>query len=266
MPGPVATDPDDLALALELSDIADSITGERFGAADLKVETKPDLTPVTEADKAVEHAIRDRLAVVRPEDSVIGEEYGDSPGSGRRRWIIDPIDGTKNFVRGIPVWGTLIALQDDEQGVVAAVSAPALHRRWWAAKGVGAFVDDGRADGPRALSVSGVRELGDAQLLLGGIEGWEQVGRLDQLLALVRSCWRSRGYGDFWQYMLVAEGVAEIGLDPEVSVWDLAAPQLIVEEAGGRFTDLAGQATAAGGDAIASNGLVHDAALAFVGR
>ena len=248
--------PDDLALALELADLADAITLERYRASDLVVETKPDLTPVTEADRAAEEAIRERLASVRPGDAVVGEEYGGT-AEAERRWIVDPIDGTKNFVRGIPVWATLIALED----VAAVVSAPALHRRWWAARGKGAFADDGRP-----VHVSSVRDLGDAQLLWSGIEEWDGVGRTDAMLELARACWRTRGLGDFWQYMLVAEGAAEIALDPEVKLWDLAAPQLIVEEAGGRFTDLSGLPRADGGSGIATNGLLHEAALEIVGR
>lgn len=247
--------PDDLALALELADLADAVTLERYRASDLVVETKPDLTPVTEADRAAEEAIRERLASVRPRDGVVGEEYGGT-AEAERRWIVDPIDGTKNFVRGIPVWATLIALED----VAAVVSAPALHRRWWAARGQGAFADDGRP-----IRVSSVRALEDAQLLWSGIEEWDGVGRGDAMLELARRCWRSRGLGDFWQYMLVAEGAAEIALDPEVKLWDLAAPQLIVEEAGGRFTDLSGQPRADGGSGLATNGLLHDSVLEVVG-
>jgi len=262
----VATDPDDLALALELAEIADSITRERFRAADLKIETKPDMTPVTEADTAVEHALADRLATVRPEDAVLGEEYGaQSAPDSSRRWVIDPIDGTKNYVRGIPVWGTLIALQEDEQTTVGVVSAPALGRRWWGVRGAGAHVDDGLG-APRELRVSAVHQLSDAQLSFAGMDGWEERGRLDALLDLSRSCWRTRGFGDFWHYMLVAEGAVDIAVEPAVALWDLAALTVIVEEAGGRFTDLGGVATAGGGDAIASNGLVHDAALAIIGR
>jgi histidinol-phosphatase len=262
----VATDPDDLALALELADIADSITRERWRAADLKVETKPDMTPVTEADTAVEHALGDRLATARPEDAVIGEEYGaTSAPDSSRRWVLDPIDGTKNYVRGIPVWGTLIALQEGGETTVGVVSAPALGRRWWGARGAGAFVDESLG-APRELRVSAVRDLSAAQLFFAGTDGWEELGRLDAVLELSRRCWRTRGFGDFWQYMLVAEGAAEIALDPTVALWDLAALTVIVEEAGGRFSDLGGVATAGGGDAIASNGLVHDAALAIIGR
>jgi histidinol-phosphatase len=247
--------PDDLALALELADLADAITLERYLASDLVVETKPDLTPVTEADQAAEQAIRERLASARPGDGIIGEEFG-TTAAADRQWVVDPIDGTKNYVRGIPVWATLIALRDQ----VAVVSAPALRRRWWASRGSGAFA------GGRPIHVSAVAELADAQLLWSGVEEWEAVGRTEDVLNLARRCWRSRGLGDFWQYMLVAEGAAEIALDPEVRLWDLAAPQLIVEEAGGRFTDLQGAPRADGGSGIATNGLLHDAALGIVGR
>jgi histidinol-phosphatase len=263
----VAARDDDLALALELGDVADEITRARFQASDLVVETKPDLTPVTEADTAVERTLRDRLAVARPGDAVMGEEFGSSEaGDAGRRWIVDPIDGTKNYVRGIPVWATLVALQEGDEVTVGVVSAPALGRRWWAAKGAGAYMSDGLSDGPRRLRVSGVRALEDAQLCISGFDGWEAAGALDGLLSLARSCWRTRGFGDFWIYMLVAEGVAEIGCEAAVSLWDLAAPQVIVEEAGGTFTDLAGVPTAAGGNALATNGLLHDEALALVRR
>ena len=254
---------DDLALALELAGLADEITLGRFGAEDLAVETKPDLTPVTEADRGVERLVRERLAAARPDDAIVGEELGGS-GEGPRRWIVDPIDGTKNYVRGIPVWATLLALEVEGEIELGVVSAPALYRRWWASRGEGAFMDDGRTT--RRLRVSGVGRLADAQLCLASFKDWEGIGRLDDLLELGRRCWRTRGLGDFWNYMLVAEGAADIGLEPEVKVWDLAAPLVIVEEAGGRFTDLGGGARADGGDAIATNGLVHDAALAIIGR
>jgi histidinol-phosphatase len=254
---------DDLALALELAGLADEITIARFRAEDLAVETKPDLTPVTEADRSVEHLVRDRLGAERPGDAIVGEELGDS-GDGPRRWIIDPIDGTKNYVRGIPVWATLVALEVGGVIEVGVVSAPALYRRWWASRGEGAFLYDGRTT--RRLRVSGIGRLEDAQLCLAGFPEWEGIGRLDALLELGRRCWRTRGLGDFWSYMLVAEGAADIGLDPEVNLWDLAAPMVIVEEAGGTFTDLGGTPRADGGDAIATNGLVHDAALAIIGR
>ena len=252
----------DLALALELADLADSITLGRYRAEDLRVETKPDRTPVTEADRAVEQAIRRQLAAVRPEDAVVGEEYGAGAkrASGERRWIIDPIDGTMSYMRGMPTWTTLIALSVADEIAVGVVSAPALPRRWWAGRGLGAFADGAR------IGVSRISRLADAMLTWSGIEDWNAIGRLDAILELGRRCWRSRGIGDAWQYMLVAEGAAEIALDPEVSIWDMAAPMVIVEEAGGRFTDLAGVRTPSGGDGIATNGLVHDAALAVVGR
>lgn len=258
---------DDLALALELADAADAITLARFRAEDLVVETKPDLTPVSEADRDVEQALRDRLASTRPQDTVFGEEYGGAGEGGARRWIVDPIDGTKGYVRGMPVWATLLALEADGEIVLGVVSAPAMGRRWWAVRGAGAFTSDGTGTATgerRPLRVSGVRELGDAQMCFGGFEEWRQAGRLDRLLALARECWRTRGYGDFWQYMLVAEGVAEIALDPAVAVWDVAAPMVIVEEAGGRFSDFTGAPTATGGAGIATNGLVHEAARAIL--
>jgi histidinol-phosphatase len=258
---------DDLALALELADVADTITLSRFRAADLVVETKPDLTPVSEADRAVEQAMRERLAGIRPEDRVVGEEYGeDGAAAAQRRWIVDPIDGTKGYVRGMPVWATLLALEQDGEMALGVVSAPALGRRWWASRGAGAFTSEAPGAEPRPLRVSGVRELEDAQMCFGGFEEFRQTGRLEALMALAERCWRTRGYGDFWQYMLVAEGVAEIAMDPAVSIWDVAAPMVIVQEAGGSFTDFAGTPTAAGGDGIGTNGLVHEAARRIMAR
>jgi histidinol-phosphatase len=257
---------DDLALALELTDLADELTMARFRADDLVVETKPDLTPVSEADRGVEQMLRTRLAELRPGDAVLGEEYGTDAGNGQgRRWIVDPIDGTKSYVRGVPVWATLLALEQDGVLTLGVVSAPALHRRWWAARGEGAFVREVNGE-PRRLRVSGIRSLDDAQLCFAGLEEWTESGRLDALTALSERCWRTRGYGDFWQYMLVAEGAAEIALDPIASLWDLAAPMVVVTEAGGRFTDLAGGSTADGGDGVATNGPLHEAVLEVVGR
>jgi histidinol-phosphatase len=244
----------DLVLALELADLADAITMERFRAADLVVETKPDLTPVTEADRAVEQVLRKRIAEERPGHGVVGEEFG-ADGGGGSRWIIDPIDGTKNYLRGVPVWATLIALEREGRVEVGVVSAPALHRRWWAARGEGAFVDG------RPIHVSRIAELSDAVLSHASFTSWEEHGLGEQFLTLVRGCWRTRGFGDFWSHMLVAEGVADLAVEPEVEVWDLAAPQVIVEEAGGRFTDLGGTPTPAGGSVVSSNGLLHDQVL-----
>ena len=244
----------DLAFALELADLADAITVERFQADDLVVETKPDLTPVTEADRAVERVLRKRIGEQRPGHGVVGEEFG-ADQSGSARWILDPIDGTKNYLRGIPVWATLIALEREGRVEVGVVSAPALHRRWWAARGEGALANG------RRIHVSRVAELGDAVLSYASLGSWEQHGLGEQFLDLARSCWRTRGFGDFWSHMLVAEGVVDLAVEPEVALWDLAAPQVIVEEAGGRFTDLGGNATPAGGSAVTTNGLLHDRVL-----
>jgi histidinol-phosphatase len=260
---------EDLALALELANVADQITLSRFRADDLVVETKPDLTPVSEADRAVERALRERLATLRPGDAIFGEEYGASSagsptGDGGRRWIVDPIDGTKGYVRGMSVWATLLALEENGEVTVGVVSAPAMGRRWWAARGEGAFTLDRADQEPRRVRVSAVSELADAQLCFGGLEDWRVLGRMDALLELGSRCWRTRGYGDFWQYMLVAEGSAELCCDPSVSLWDLAAPKVVVEEAGGRFTDLAWTGKGDGVSGLASNGRLHDVARAIL--
>jgi histidinol-phosphatase len=261
----VASRRDDLSLALELADLADSITLRHFRSEGLVVETKPDMTPVSQADKEVEQVVRKRLDETCPGDAVVGEEYGSSDGHGGRRWIIDPIDGTKGYVRGMPVWATLLALQEDDELTVGVISAPALRRRWWAVRGQGAHVDDGLSARPRRIQVSAIRDLADAQLSFGDLEGWEEIGRLDGLLELSRRCWRTRGIGDFWSYMLVAEGSAEIACDSLASVWDLAASQVILEEAGGRQSDLTGEDRPDGGNGLATNGLLHEAALAILG-
>ena len=252
---------DDLALAHELADAADEITRARFEAADLVVEAKPDLTPVTDADRAVEDAVRRLLADRRPQDAVVGEERGES-GTGSRRWIVDPIDGTKNFVRGTPSWATLIALEVDGVVVVGVVSAPALSRRWWAARGDGAWVRS--PAGTRQCRVSKVATLADAFLSYASLTGWEERDKLPKFLELTRRVWRTRAYGDFWSHVLVAEGAVDLSCEPEVSLWDLAALQPIVEEAGGTFTDLSGAVTPAGGSVVCTNGLLHDEVLAVL--
>ena len=250
----------DLELALELADVADAITTDQFGSVDLVVETKPDMTPVTQADRAVEMAIAERLGRSRPGHSVMGEEFGVAGAAGARaRWIIDPIDGTKNYVRGIPVFATLLALEVDGEIVLGVASAPAMGRRWWAARAEGAF-----GDGER-IHVSAVPALSQAQLSHSSVEGWAQAKRLAPFLGLVQATGRTRGFGDFWQHVLVAQGSVDVAIEPEVSLWDLAALLVIVEEAGGRFTDLRGVRTPAGGDVISSNGLLHDQALAALG-
>jgi histidinol-phosphatase len=250
----------DLALAHSLADAADALTLTRFRAHDLQVETKPDLTPVSDADRDVEHELRRTLRTARPSDAVLGEEEG-LDGDGPRRWVLDPIDGTKNFVRGIPVWASLIALQVDERTTVGVVSAPALGRRWWAGRSLGAHAGRSTWDAT-SLRVSAVSSLADAALSYSSLGGWEDGGRLDGLLDLSRRVWRTRAFGDFWSHMLVAEGAVDISCEPEVSLWDLAALQVVVEEAGGRFTDLAGAARPDGGSVVCTNGLLHDEVLA----
>jgi histidinol-phosphatase len=206
--------------------------------------------------------LRITLSRARTRDAVMGEEFG-TTGHGPRRWVLDPIDGTKNFVRGVPVWATLIALFDGDEPVVGLVSAPALNRRWWAAKDVGAWTGR-RLENATRCRVSDVTELSDASLSYSSLSGWEERGRLDGFLDLTRNVWRTRAYGDFWSYVLVAEGAVDVACEPEVSVWDLAALDVIVREAGGRFTDLSGNPGPSGGHALASNGALHDAALAHV--
>jgi histidinol-phosphatase len=250
----------DLALGRRIADAADAITMARFGASDLVVESKPDLTPVSDADTAVERAVRQVLSVERPSDAVSGEEFG-AAGTGARRWVIDPIDGTKNFVRGVPVWATLIALLDGDAAVVGVVSAPALGRRWWAAHGTGAWATVGAAE-PRRLAVSRVSALGDASLSYASLSGWAALGRRDSFVTLTESVWRSRAYGDFWSYMLLAEGAVDLAAEPELSLWDMAALAPIVTEAGGRFTGLDGIDGVHQGNVAASNGLLHGELLA----
>jgi histidinol-phosphatase len=256
----VASYDDDLRFAHVLADAADDITTRRFRALDLRVETKPDLTPVTDADRATEESLRNVLRRARPRDAVLGEELGKA-GHGPRCWVIDPIDGTKNYVRGVPVWATLIGLMDGPKVVVGVVSAPALGRRWWAAEGGGAWSGRSLTKATRC-QVSGVTKLGDASLSYSSLTGWEESGRLPGFLGLTRSVWRTRAFGDFWSHVLVAEGSVDVSMEPEVSLWDLAALQIIVEEAGGRFTDLSGTATPDGGSVVCTNGLLHDEVLA----
>ncbi len=251
---------DDLRLAHVLADQADSITMARYRASDLRVDSKPDLTPVTDADTAVEDAIRSMLSRTRPRDAIRGEEREDS-GWGPRRWVIDPIDGTANFVRGVPVWATLIGLMVGEEVVAGVVSAPALSRRWWACSGGGAFTGRTLLQGV-PLRTSGVTEVGDAFLSYSSIAGWVESGRGQQFVDLMRDCWRTRAFGDFWSYMMVAEGAVDLAAEPELSLHDMAALTVVVTEAGGRFTNLDGRDGPHGPGAIASNGLLHDEVLA----
>lgn len=251
---------DDLALALELAELADATTLERFESTDLVVDSKPDMTPVSDADLACERALRARLAQLRPTDAVHGEEFGGAVEHTGRQWVIDPIDGTKNFVRGVPVWATLISLLVDGEPVVGVVSAPALTRRWYAAQDAGAWRSF-NGGSPARLTVSGVSQLSDASLSFSSLEGWQVRERRDRFLALTEQTWRLRAYGDFFSYCLVAEGAVDIAAEPEVSLWDLAALSVLVTEAGGTFTSLAGAPGPHGGDAVATNGVLHDAVL-----
>jgi histidinol-phosphatase len=254
---------DDLRLAHVLADDADSVASSRFKALDLHVMTKPDLTPVTDADSAVEESIRRTLSRARPRDAVLGEEQG-SVGHSQRRWVVDPIDGTKSFVRGVPVWATLVGLMVDDEVVVGVVSAPQLNRRWWAMKDGGAWTGKSLLRAA-ACQVSDVSRLEDASFAYSSLGGWEERGRLEDFLALSRRCWRTRGYGDFWSYMLVAEGAVDIAAEPELHLYDMAALDVIVREAGGIFTSLEGEPGPLGDNALASNGKLHDQALAFLG-
>ena len=251
----------DLELASMLADRADEITLARFGALDLRVDTKPDLSPVTDADEAVEVEIRAILARQRPDDAIFGEEQGGTPILEGRQWVVDPIDGTKNFVRGVPVWASLIALLEDGIPVVGMVSAPALNRRWWAGRGLGAHTR--AADSPtRRLAVSSVADLDAASLSFSDLSGWADLGLRDQFVTLTDAVWRVRAYGDFFSYCLLAEGAVDIATEPEVKLWDLAALDVVVREAGGEFTNVDGRPGPHGGSAVATNGLLHSAVLA----
>ncbi len=254
---------DDLRLAHLLADDADSLTQARFKAIDLHVMSKPDLTPVTDADQQVEEAIRRTLGRVRSRDAVTGEEQG-STGHSQRRWVVDPIDGTKNFVRGVPVWASLISLMVDDEVVVGVVSAPMLNRRWWAMKGGGAWTGKSLLRAT-ACQVSDISRVEDASLSYSSLSGWDERGRLDDFLSLSRRCWRTRAYGDFWSYMMVAEGSVDIATEPALEIYDMAALDVIVREAGGYFTSLSGEPGPTGGSALATNGKLHDQALAFLG-
>ena len=255
----------DLALALELVDAADAQTLPRFRAADLDVMTKADRSPVTDADTAAETAVRRLLASRRPDDAVLGEEEG-LLGGGPRVWVVDPIDGTKSYLRGVPVWATLVALLVDDEPVLGVVSAPALGTRWWAARGGGTWTRGPADVADRRCAVSRVDDLAEASVSGASLSGWVSRGALDQVLGLMREVWRVRGLGDFWSHCLVAEGAVDVAAEPRVNLWDLAALQVLVEEAGGRFTDLTGVRGAAGGDVLTTNGLLHDTVLARLHR
>ena len=281
---------DDLALAHALADLADAITLDRYQAQDLVIATKPDNTPVTDADRAVETAIRDALATHRTSDGLVGEEFGSDKGSSGRYWVIDPIDGTKNFMRGVPTWATLIALVQvdaagNEEVVVGIASAPALARRWAAAKGHGATVrfnagnaeyeigdtsgDDfaysdtdsnfqtlALAPNEKKISVSKVSTLADASISYSDFVGWGD--RIEPFQKMLAGAWRTRGIGDFWSHMLVAEGAVDVAIEPSLALWDMAALDIIVREAGGSFSNTAGQSGPFGGSGVSTNGVLHN--------
>ena len=267
---------DDLALAHALADLADAISLDRYQAQDLVITTKPDNTPVTDADRAVETAIREALATHRHTDGLVGEEFGSDKGTTGRYWVIDPIDGTKNFMRGVPTWATLIALvqvaaSGVEEVVVGIASAPALARRWSAAKGQGAFVrftagnidelseEFDASSSEKKISVSKVGALSDASISYSDFVGWG--ARLEPFQKMLANAWRTRGIGDFWSHMLVAEGAVDIAIEPQLAVWDMAALDIIVREAGGTFTNTAGQNGPFGGSGVSTNGLLHNAVI-----
>ncbi len=250
---------DDLRLAHVLADAVEGYTQEMFRSTELAVSVKDDGTLVTQADRHTEELLRHQLGRTRTRDVVQGEELA-TTGHGHRRWVLDPIDGTANFIRGVPVWATLIGLVVDDQPVLGLVSAPALARRWWAASGSGAWTGR-RLSSARRIQVSDTSVLEHASLSHAALDKWWDHPQRDGFLALARRCWRTRGYGDFWSHVLVAEGAVDVSCEPEVSLWDLAALQVVVEEAGGRFTDLSGAARPDGGSVVCTNGLLHERVL-----
>jgi histidinol-phosphatase len=246
---------EDLELALRLADAADAISLARFRALDLKVETKPDRSPVTDADKAVELALKEILSSERPNDGIVGEEFGVS-GNQNRKWIIDPIDGTANFMRGVPIWASLIALSLDGKPVVSVVSAPALGRRWWAAPGIAKTSDINGSI--RDLKVSAIAELEHASLSYNNLQLWDTEGYLEQLVNLSRKVWRTRAFGDFYSYMLLAEGSVDVVAEHDLKLYDIAALVPIVEQAGGVFTAIDGPLTEQTSSVLATNSKLHN--------
>lgn len=260
---------DDVALALTAAAAADVISLQRFRAQDLVITTKPDRTPVTDADQAVEKVIRSIISTSRPSDSILGEEMGsDTPPGPQpgRQWIIDPIDGTAGFLRGLPIWATLIALAIDGKPVVGVVSAPALRQRWFGATGLGAHTLRHDHTTPETLAVSAVSALNDATVSYNSLPGWVSDGRGDHVMTLATTAWRARALGDFWSYMLVAEGALDVAGEADLAPYDMAALVPIVQEAGGRFSSLDGDDGIWSGTALATNSLLHDEALAITRR
>jgi histidinol-phosphatase len=255
MSTPIYSLAEDLALALKIASVADLITQSRYQSQDLIITTKPDNTPVTDADKATETAIREILMRERPDDGLLGEEFGESENLGSRYWVIDPIDGTKNFMRAVPTWSTLIALIENGEVVVGVVSAPAITRRWYASKGDGAYVVF-NSGAPRKIAVSKVSQIKDASVTYSDFVGFDD--RREAFISLIDQSWRSRGFGDFWSHMLVAEGSADIAIEPVLALWDMAALEIIVREAGGTFTSISGAPGPHHGSGLSTNGLLLD--------
>ena len=250
---------EDLDVALRLADAADEVSMARFRSGDLRVETKADLSPVTIADTATETSLRELLGELRPDDGILGEEFGEE-GLSERRWILDPIDGTKNYLRGVPVWSTLIGLQAGKDIVVGVVSAPALGRRWWARKGQGAWTQDVNGQ-VRQIHASSVSEISEASFSFSDEEYWRERGSYQGLLDLINGSWRTRAYGDFFSHVLVAEGAVDIAAEPALMPWDMAALIPIIIESGGMITDFSGKSAMAGGCAVSTNGHLHEEVL-----
>jgi histidinol-phosphatase len=245
-----------LDVALAACDEADTIARSHF-RRDLQIDTKPDRSFVTQADTAIERMIRARLHDAFPDHGLVGEEYGTESGDASVRWYIDPIDGTHNFIRGIPLFGTLLAVERDGEMQAAVLSASALDERWWGWRGGGAWARN-RGEPPRRIHVSGVTTLADAQILYGSARDLEASGRVPGFQGILHDAWRERGFGDFWGYALVAEGAAEAMIEVDLSAWDAAAPFLLIEEAGGRATDFEGRRAVDSRSFLATNGAMHE--------
>jgi histidinol-phosphatase len=257
-----------LAFALEAADVADEMARASF-RRDLEITTKPDRTHVTQVDRAIERVVRERIEAAWPDHGIVGEEEGVAAAGASLRWYLDPIDGTANFIRGIPLFGFLLAVERDGELQAGVVSMPILGERWYARRGGGAWTVETRAGGspaPRRVGVSAVAELADAQVVYGAIRDIDAAPSLSGFADLVGGAWRDRGFGDCWSYALVAAGSAEVMLEADVHVWDVAAPAVLIEEAGGRFSDALGERTIHAATALATNGRLHEIALRRLAR
>lgn len=248
----------ELQFELELCDDIDKFSLSSFEKREFSVMTKADMTPVTEIDQETEKRIREAIESVFPTDGIEGEEFGCDASDGNRNWVVDPIDGTKNYLRGVPIWGTLIALCVDDQPVMGVISAPSLSRRWWASLGTGSYVND------KKIRVSKIDDLKGAEASFGNLTQFEAGGYPNALDALSKDIARTRAIGDFWSHTLVAEGALECGMDPVCAPWDIAPIKIIIEEAGGKFTSFEGEDTIRGGSGLSSNGVLHDQLCALM--